>query len=389
MSSLTLRALKAKHGDSLLLFTPKTMVLIDGGPNRVYDRVLKKTLKSLPKNGEDPPKIDLMMISHIDDDHINGILDLMDDLDEARDEDRAPIVDIRRAWSNSFSDIIAKGGISSENEAKDAAGTASSIFADFITDRFVDLHDSQAVLASVRQGRNLRKFLHKFNIATNAHFPGTIVKLQKPLKPWVKRDLSLTVIGPGDTEINRLRKLWAKELKTKILSKGTPASVTFAKSLDKSIANLASIVAIAKAGSKEILLTGDARGDSIIKWLEKSKLLDPGKSVHFDIIKMPHHGSDRNVTPAFFKRVTANHYVACGDGKHGNPEPATFELLFGARPKRDYKIHLTYTAKEMAQNPDFTKHGNDRTFAKMLKDPKNKGVFKFPKSGQDYLEIKL
>jgi len=29
---------------------------------------------------------------------------------------------------------------------------------------------------------------------------------------------------------------------------------------------------------------------------------------------IPHHGSDRNVDPEFFKRVTADHYIVSGNG---------------------------------------------------------------------------
>jgi hypothetical protein len=36
-----------------------------------------------------------------------------------------------------------------------------------------------------------------------------------------------------------------------------------------------------------------------------------------------HHGSDRNVTRRFFRRVTADHYVCSADGLHGNPDLAT------------------------------------------------------------------
>jgi hypothetical protein len=41
--------------------------------------------------------------------------------------------------------------------------------------------------------------------------------------------------------------------------------------------------------------------------------------MHVDILKGPHHGSNRNVERIFFKRITADHYVFSGNGEHGNP----------------------------------------------------------------------
>ena len=100
--TFTLRALKAKHGDSLLLFSDRTRVLIDGGPSRVYEDFLRPELEKLQaQENDEPAKIDLMVISHIDADHIVGILDLTEEMIEDRDERRQSVVEIRRAWHNS------------------------------------------------------------------------------------------------------------------------------------------------------------------------------------------------------------------------------------------------------------------------------------------------
>ncbi len=80
-----------------------------------------------------------------------------------------------------------------------------------------------------------------------------------------------------------------------------------------------------------MLLTGDARGDKIIENLEEHGLMDDEGKIHVDLLKMPHHGSDRNVEDDFFKRVTADHYVVSGDGRHHNPELETYRMLFKAR----------------------------------------------------------
>ena len=77
MSSMTLRALRAKHGDSLLLFAGDATVLIDGGPSGVYRGALRDALTALPGQDGAAPMIDLMMVSHIDADHIYGLVHLL------------------------------------------------------------------------------------------------------------------------------------------------------------------------------------------------------------------------------------------------------------------------------------------------------------------------
>ena len=106
---------------------------------------------------------------------------------------------------------------------------------------------------------------------------------------------------------------------------------------DDSVPNLSSIVVLAESGERErktMLFTGDARGDKILQGLELVGLVEPGGSLHVDVLKCPHHGSIANVEQDFFERVTADHYVFSGNGEHGNPDRETLELLVAARGRR-------------------------------------------------------
>ena len=91
-----------------------------------------------------------------------------------------------------------------------------------------------------------------------------------------------------------------------------------------------------------MLLTGDGLDTDIVEGLESAGLMDEGRC-HVDILKLPHHGSDRNVSREFFAKVSADHYVASGDGRHGNPEIHTLELIEASRgAEDDYQVHLTH-----------------------------------------------
>ena len=81
-----------------------------------------------------------------------------------------------------------------------------------------------------------------------------------------------------------------------------------------------------------MLLTGDARGDKILEGPRaRRRAQADGKSMHVDVLKVPHHGSSNNLETDFFERITADHYVFSGNGEHGNPERETLEMLFKAR----------------------------------------------------------
>src|SRR5262245_51862817 len=100
---LSLEVRRARSGDCLLLHfgTPADpgLIVVDGGPAQVYPSFLKPRLvdlrKARAKDDRDPLRIDAVIISHIDDDHINGILDLTRDLVIAKDAKQPPLAKIR------------------------------------------------------------------------------------------------------------------------------------------------------------------------------------------------------------------------------------------------------------------------------------------------------
>ena len=387
MSKITLKALKAKHGDALVLSTDKTTILLDGGPSGVYNQTLKEELKSLPHKPDQPPHLDLLIVSHIDADHLDGILDLTNELIEAREDEQEGIVTIKDIWHNSFADVIASPLDLPGVDVEQGAGTAASVFEDHFSS-ILGINDTKMVLASVAQGRQLRLDSQTLRIKMNRGFKDDIILQGNSDRPWKKNGLELSVIGPTAIELDKLRETWAEELEEILKKEGAGVAASI-KKLDQSVSNLASIVVIAKFDGKSILLTGDARGDKIVKWLEHAGELKPGGTTHFDIIKQQHHGSPKNADEHFFRRVTADHYVVSGNGGHGNPAPLTFERLFAARPDLSYKIHMTYTVEELCEKSSYIRHGNDVKLKALLEDPLIREIFKFPKPHEQFISVTL
>lgn len=340
MEHFTLEPLAARHGDCLLLHfgpagSPGT-ILIDGGPSQVYGQSLKPRLKQLQQNRPGGAfAIDLLIVSHIDDDHIRGVIDFTEEWRDAKTDHRPWAWPVRQLWHNSFERIA--GGSPKDVRASILSSFGAQGFADIaaMDDDDEDRHAALKIFASVGQGAQLRSDAELLGIPTNQGFAGLVQPGSDPADPVdFGNGLSLHVVGPLPAQIDALRQKFAAEL-----PKGPAAS--FAAYVDESVPNLSSIVILAGYKGKTMLLTGDARGDYMLDGLDNAGLLDNGK-LHVDILKMQHHGSDRNTASGFFKAVTADHYVASASGKYENPDRETFEMLIDARPKTDrYTIHLT------------------------------------------------
>ncbi|MEM7092221.1 MAG: hypothetical protein AAF567_04400 [Actinomycetota bacterium] len=384
---MRLRALKAKHGDAIILESGAATVLIDGGPSGTYKLSLRDALTRLPRDGH----IDLMMVSHIDGDHIVGILDMTAEMIEARNDDKTPLVTIGDAWHNSFSDLLADAAASTGETEASAASTASTV-----TDLMISEDESSLVLSSVSQGRRLRDDLETLAVDTNRRFKGGHAIQGARRREWKKGGLSVSVIGPTQEEIDDLRVRWKRDLK-KILDKENPARTEAASGIDRSVTNLASLVCIAEDDDARVLLTGDARSDMILDWLRAVGELndivesggDAGATVHFDVLKLPHHGSARNVTAEFFEKVRADHYVVSGDGGHGNPDPAALTYLFETRPELDFTLHMTYTQDEISQNTTYKKKKRDIALERVLSVGNRRSVIRTPAPGAAFLDVEI
>ena len=341
----------ARKGDCLLLHfgseDERGLAIIDGGPKDVYKPHLKPRLLEIKKarglDNQEPLPVDLLMVSHVDDDHIQGILDLTRELTATPN---APFLRVLDFWHNSFDEIIDKDPKELTSALTAHFGTASldgglPAGATLDVDKPEEvIIDNLKVLASIEQGHRLQSDANALGFARNLEFDGNVIVAGKK-KHQIADGLTFIVAGPMQPELKALQKkyeAWLKEQQ----KKKKDGEAALAAYVDESVPNLSSIVVLAQADDKSILLTGDARGDKILKGLELSGALKKGGKIHVDVLKVPHHGSARNLDVDFFERITADHYVFSGNGEHGNPEREALEMLFKARGKEPFEIHLTY-----------------------------------------------
>lgn len=320
-----LEALKARHGDCLLLHwgtaEDPRIALVDGGPDQTYANSLKPRLVELARRRSDGTlPIDLMMVSHIDDDHIAGLLQLADELEAG-----ATFARVKRLWFNSLE------GLLDDKLPKSREGTTASVGGAW-PGSAADEWDRK-VLASVPQGQRLDVF---------AKHSGLDATMNRPYRPLVLlgakprtaaiAGLSLTPVAPTWEAVENLRVAWAKNRNDGIVAAYS----------DRSPYNLSSIVVIAEHVGRRMLLTGDALGSHIIDGLAALGEVRDGRA-HFDLLKLPHHGSQNNVKPEFFEAITADHYVVSGDHvKFPNPHEHSMRWLAAARGDEAYTVWCTY-----------------------------------------------
>ena len=309
---LKMRVVQAHEGDCFFLIYGKPSepraLLCDGGPKNTYEPFLRRTLETL-----DVRKLDAVILSHVDTDHAIGLLDFLADLRDRSAAGEKPLIAIDDVWMNSFDRTIDQNG---RIEPR-LADVASSLSAMSLA--------SAETLAGVKEGNKLALLAAQLDIPTNRVIDGAqFVAGENDQLDF--HGLSIRVVGPTRANLKALLADWEAWLE-KQEERLAERRLRLAAMADKSIPNLSSLQLLVEAHGKSMLLTGDGRGDHLLQALEDANLLDEDGRIQVDLLKVPHHGSDRNVTRRFFEQIRARIYVVSANGKHGNPNLATLEWI--------------------------------------------------------------
>lgn len=334
---LNLHIVQAEQGDCLILeygapSDPRYM-LIDGGPDTIYEEHLRGVLQGIRDAGR---KLDLVVLSHVDDDHVHGLLDLMAELQEQRDSGTPETVTSDELWHNTFSQTIGSDVETRFRMLVERGGaTRQAMIRSDKTDR------------SIRQGDGLTQLARGVQIPINGEFaPHHLISTDQAPEPIELGNLSLRIVGPTKENLEKLRQEWLdwlEEHDQRMLVRDPMAAERAARKADDSVPNLSSIMILAEAGGKTILLTGDGRHDHLLEGLSQASLLSPEGNLHVDVLKVPHHGSKRNVTKKFFETVTADKYVISANGMHDNPDLDTLRWIVEAATEQERAIEILVT----------------------------------------------
>jgi len=324
-----LHVVQAEFGDCLLLeygtSGKSRFVLIDGGPSSNFADNLELVLK---KVAAENPVLDLAVLSHIDNDHIVGLVDYFSELQAGT----AGLPRPKELWLNSWGRAIDKDGTIGPRltALMTASRTAAMPMAGIAT-------------LGIGEGNALRTKATLLNVPINKSVPNVdLITVDDVKQPIAFANLKLRVVAPTQANLVKLRKEWVSWLdKHEGDIAGDNAKVM--SNSDQSVPNLSSIALIAEAQGKTVLLTGDGRSDHLLDGLHMAGRLDAKGRCHVDVLKLAHHGSDRDVNKEFFERVSADIYVVSANGRYGNPDFDTLAWVVESAKAAGRKIHLIFT----------------------------------------------
>jgi beta-lactamase superfamily II metal-dependent hydrolase len=368
---------QANQGDCLLLTgSDGVNILVDGGMKGSYRAHVSRTMGKLAK---DKKKIDLLCVSHIDIDHINGIIQLIDDLGGWRvykyqhdsgntgfpEPKRPKPPEVSDIWHNSFKDQVDDntGAIEDQLVANmKLLNMSTRILPNDIAKHTADFNElalgvKESLILSNKIGENQLK------IPWNRQFGKKLIMIEDPAHPPPKipvGGLDIFVLGPFKKDIEKLCDEWndwlrenqeavikirreaAEDAENLPMDEGQLVAsymLALAAELGNRNAvttpNLASIMFLMEEDGKTVLMTGDGFGKDILKGLKAQDKLDSEGRLHVDVLKLQHHGSEHNIDKEFCEAITADHYVICANGSHENPDLDVLKLIIDSRIGKD------------------------------------------------------
>jgi beta-lactamase superfamily II metal-dependent hydrolase len=398
---MKLTVFQSGKGDCLLLTgkgsAPKR-ILIDGGMADAYTTHVAPALGALQQQGK---KLDRVYVSHIDEDHISGVLQMLDDLVAWRvhdfqiahgnpthpspgsDHPRPPKVD--GIWHNSFQDQVPDHTVEIQNLLAAMAVVLSGAPGKKLRDLSVEHRNlatsmTQALQVSRRIGSK------ELGIPLNPEF-GKKLMMIKPVMPSLQfGTMEFLVIGPAKEDLEMLRGKWIdwlKETKTDATVRAVREEseenqrnlgnnampllqplIAAAKILGRrskvTPPNLASLMFFVEEAGRTLLLTGDGHWQDILNGLTHHGKLSAQGNIHVNVLKGQHHGSEHNWHETFCKAVTADHYIFCGNGFSENPDLDVIQAVVDSRlgnatqrsthPKTGNSFKLSFNSNSTASN---------------------------------------
>lgn len=272
-------------------------LMVDGGVGSTFERHTKGYLNDL----EDV--IDLAVVTHIDDDHIAGMIKIL--------EDPVAWKKIKSIWFNGYIHLPTRAGAQS---------------------------------FSVGQGESLAKLIAKRQIPWNEHFGHGAVKINDDGSPRVIElgaNAKITILSPGLPQLTKLKRDWDAglvKLEAKVQKKLEKKRVrqTFNSinvdalsepchyAQDTSSTNASSIAFLLEVDNCTILFAADALAEVICA----SWLTGKNGAKEIDVFKVSHHGSAKNTNQDLLRLFPAKKYVISTSGEvHSLPDNATLARI--------------------------------------------------------------
>ena len=304
---------EAGCGDSILVSTDEgTHILIDGGIENTYYRELKPLLKR--EVTDKGLKLDLVVLTHYDDDHIAGVLKLLED--EIKEFENKKSTIIKELWFNSFDEAL----VQPINYSNSTSAKQQIKFDDYIKELLPCITYKSSL--SIDEVQNI--------------FIGD------------NQELKITLLSPNNQKLEKLFIKYKKDTKnyqTSYRSNDYNKSIEelslnkFKK--DTSLPNGASIAFILEYNNKKFLFLGDAHIDLIVDSLENLGYNSENR-LDLEFVKLSHHGSKKNINQEFLNLINSDNFIILtSGGRHGHPDKEALSKII-LNPNRDKSKRLNF-----------------------------------------------
>lgn len=195
--------LPAKAGDCLLLeLDNKNCILIDCGYPATYEKELKPLLWKLGKSG---CKISLMIITHIDEDHISGAISFIEDNGDAKNPH---IIKVDEIWHNGIFNTIMNSEIFLKHEAEEISEDILNKCRN-IRSLLKKQFQGKSGTISASQSKMFESVCAKYHYKINGVFnKKCVAKNQR----YCFDDCEIKVLSPGIKEIENFQKMLNRDL---------------------------------------------------------------------------------------------------------------------------------------------------------------------------------
>lgn len=336
---LSIKLFPAEYGDCIMLSIGKYHqynILIDGGLSKTYQKYIKSEIQHIKEMRQ---KIGLIVCTHMDNDHICGLIQVLKEADSDF---------VENIWYNGFLQIVDSRFYSQkENNFTDRDNK--------ILDRIISkgmVSDAEQEIG-INEGMSLGVLIEERKIPLNLVVGGQVICSELvENRHEIASNIFITVLGPSKNDIIELEDHWKKEMVSRNymfrvsdkikLTEAFEYQIECIKSIynkesfkisededltkyigdleesDESIVNRSSISFILEYNDKKYLFLGDAVIDkALLKKIEDVV----GFEYRFSAIKLPHHGSRYNITHDFISRYSADEYYCLTNSvKYGHPD---------------------------------------------------------------------
>lgn len=312
MNEVVIELFPAFSGDCILVTfeTIDYRILIDGGFSKTFSIALASKLQSLDA---DRKAIDLLVVTHVDNDHIMGIIELFRALKRKKIS-----IEIREIWYNGYRHLFLR-------EKQCASESQEKLILDEVMKKSIPETEMLGKEIGYAQGETLAELLSEtWEKEWNLSFNGQAVCCcndKAVLKTLCKNRLFLILLGPGEAELQALEREWNNYRRKKWLPMVNGNSIIYEECFerfltwaDPSITNQSSIAFLleyeGQAGQVyRMLFLGDALTERCLGRMERWKMLK------FDCLKLPHHGSKNNISQKTLNSLHVDNILFSTNGK--------------------------------------------------------------------------